>query len=211
MPSGPRSRSPGRRSPARRAAAQRLLLYLGALLVAIDVLRSAASPRAVEPALASAGSRRDRLRPRGPAAARHLRPRRVARRRRAARAADHLLEREGALAAVGLVLSRGSRATLAAAGVRAAAAAAVAPLGAGVYLSSRAVRSPSPLLGLVVLVARRRRARSSGRRARRGRRRRRALAAASCRASPRWRALGARERDGRSRSAPVVLAGLAAR
>ena len=130
------------------------MLYTGALLLAIGVLRTAAALRALEPALAAGATIVI-----GYGLAGRLLPGIVHLDR--SRSAGGRLEQpitywnaEGALAAVGLVLC----ARLAAdrtrpPAMRIAAAAATAPLGAGVYLSYSRGAIAGAVLGLVVLVA----------------------------------------------------------
>ena len=141
------------RGPATEAV-ERLVLYTGALLLAVGVLRTRAALRAVEPALAAGATVVI-----GYGLAGRLLPGIVHLDR--SRSAGGRLEQpitywnaEGALAAVGLVLC----ARLAAdrtrpAAVRIAAAAATAPLGAGVYLSYSRGAIAGAVLGLAVLVA----------------------------------------------------------
>src|SRR4051794_15817819 len=133
---------------------QRLVLYEGALLLAIGALRSPRALRAVEPALAAGATLvmvyglAGRLLP----GIVHL---------SRSRSAGGRLEQpitywnaEGALAAVGLVLCArlaGDRSRPAS--MRIAAAAATAPLGAGVYLSYSRGAIAVTALGLIVLVA----------------------------------------------------------
>jgi hypothetical protein len=133
---------------------QRLLLYVGALIVAIGVLRSERALRAVEPALAAGAAvvigygLAGRLLPSVLDLAR-------------SQSAGGRLEQpitywnaEGALAAVGLILCArlaGDRTRPTA--VRAAGAAAAPLLGAGVYLSYSRGAIAVALLGLAVLVA----------------------------------------------------------
>jgi O-antigen ligase/polysaccharide polymerase Wzy-like membrane protein len=133
---------------------QRLVLYLGALLLAIGALRDPRMQRAAEPVLA-AGT----VIVIGYGLAGRLLPGLIELSR--SRSAGGRLEQpitywnaEGALAAIGLVLCAriaGDRTRPAA--VRAAAAAAVAPLGAGVYLSFSRGAIAAAAVGLVVLVA----------------------------------------------------------
>ena len=135
-------------------AVERLVLYTGALLLAIGVLRTRAALRAVEPALAAGATVVI-----GYGLAGRLLPGLVHLDR--SRSAGGRLEQpitywnaEGALAAVGLVLC----ARLAAdrtrpPAVRVAAAAATAPLGAGVYLSYSRGALAGAVLGLAILVA----------------------------------------------------------
>ena len=133
---------------------QRLLLYLAALLVAIGVLRSRRILRAVEPALAAGITAVV-----GYGLSGRLLPGIVELSR--SESAGGRLEQpitywnaEGALAAVGFILAArvagdGSRPRA----VRAVAAAAVVPLGAGVYLSFSRGAIAVALLGLLVLAA----------------------------------------------------------
>lgn len=136
------------------AAVQRLVLYTGALLVAIGALRSERALRCVEPALASGATvvigygLAGRLLP----GIVHL---------SASRAAGGRLEQpitywngEGALAAVGFLLcARMAGDRTRPAWLRAAAAAMTVPLAAGVYLSYSRGAIAVAVLGLVVLVA----------------------------------------------------------
>jgi hypothetical protein len=133
---------------------QRLVLYAGALLLAIGALRAPRTLRAVEPVLAAGATvvvgygLAGRLLP----GLVHLAQ---------SRSAGGRLEQpitywnaEGALAAVGVVLCArlaGDRSRPPV--VRALAAAAVAPLGAGVYLSYSRGAIAVAILGLVVLIA----------------------------------------------------------
>jgi O-antigen ligase len=133
---------------------QRLVLYVGAFLVAAGVLRELAVARAVEPALAAGATAviayglSGRLLP----GIVHL---------SRSESAGGRLEQpitywnaEGALAAMGLVLcARLAGDPSRPRAVRAAAAAAVAPLGAGVYLSYSRGAIAVAILGLLVLVA----------------------------------------------------------
>jgi hypothetical protein len=141
------------RGPATEAV-ERLVLYTGALVLAVGVLRTRAALRAVEPALAAGVTvvigygLAGRLLP-GLVHLDH------------SRSADGRLEQpitywnaEGALAAVGLVLC----ARLAAdrsrpPALRIAGAAATAPLGAGVYLSYSRGALAAAVLGLALLIA----------------------------------------------------------
>jgi len=133
---------------------QRLVLYLGALLLAIGALRDPRMQRAAEPVLA-AGT----VIVVGYGLAGRLLPDLIDLAR--SRSAGGRLEQpitywnaEGALAAIGLVLCArvaGDRSRPLA--MRAAAAAAAAPLGAGVYLSYSRGAIAAAALGLVVLVA----------------------------------------------------------
>ena len=135
-------------------AVQRALLYTGALLVALAVLRSRTALRAVEPALAAGATIVI-----GYGLAGRLLPG-VVDLARSERAGGRLEQpitywnAEGALAAVGFVLCAavaGDRARPAR--LRAAAAAATAPLGMGVYLTYSRGALAVAVLGLVVLVA----------------------------------------------------------
>jgi hypothetical protein len=133
---------------------ERLVVYVGVLLLAIGALRATRALRAVEPALAAGATvvigygLAGRLLP----GVLHLAH---------SRSAGGRLEQpitywnaEGALAAVGLVLCArlaGDRSRPPA--LRVVAAAAVAPLGAGVYLSYSRGAIAVAVLGLVVLVA----------------------------------------------------------
>jgi uncharacterized integral membrane protein len=133
---------------------QRLVLYVGALMLAIGALRSAPALRAVEPALAAGATVVI-----GYGLAGRLLPGIVELDR--SRSAEGRLEQpitywnaEGALAAVGLVLC----AHLAAdrtrpVAMRALAGTAAVPLGAGVYLSFSRGAIAVAVLGLVTLVA----------------------------------------------------------
>jgi O-Antigen ligase len=133
---------------------QRLVLYVGALLLAIGALRARPALRAVEPALAAGATVVI-----GYGLAGRLLPGIVHLAR--SRSAGGRLEQpitywnaEGMLAAVGLVLCArlaGDRSRPA--WMRAAAAAATAPLGAGVYLSFSRGAIAVAVLGLLVLVA----------------------------------------------------------
>jgi hypothetical protein len=133
---------------------QRLVLYTGALLVAVGVLRIPRALRAVEPALA-AGS----LVVIGYGLAGRLVPGIVELER--SRSAGGRLEQpitywngEGAMAAMGLVLCARLAGDRTRPGwMRVAAAAAAAPLGAGVYLSYSRGAIAVAVLGLIVLVA----------------------------------------------------------
>ncbi|MFL5827679.1 MAG: O-antigen ligase family protein, partial [Thermoleophilaceae bacterium] len=133
---------------------ERLLLYLGALLLAIGVLRDGRALRAVEPAVAAGAAivigygLSGRLLP----GLIHL--------AHSERAGGRLEQpitywnAEGALAAVGFVLCArlagdASRRPL----TRALAAAATAPLGAGIYLSYSRGAIAAACVGLVLLVA----------------------------------------------------------
>ncbi|MDQ6793412.1 MAG: O-antigen ligase family protein, partial [Chloroflexota bacterium] len=133
---------------------QRLVLYLGALVVAIGVLRSPRIMRAVEPALAAGATivigygMAGRLVP----GVVHL--------AHSVRATGRLEQpitywnAEGALAAVGLVLCArlaGDRSRPI--WMRSLAAASAAPLGAGVFLSYSRGAIAVAVLGLIVLVA----------------------------------------------------------
>jgi O-Antigen ligase len=135
-------------------AIELLLLYCGALLLAVGALRERAARRAVEPALAAGATvvigygLAGRLLP----GLVHL---------SASKSALGRLEQpitywngEGALAAIGLVLCAriaGDRSRPAA--LRGLAAAAAVPLGAGVYLSYSRGAIAAAAVGLVVLVA----------------------------------------------------------
>jgi O-antigen ligase len=135
-------------------AVERLVLYVGALVLAVAVLRTRAALRAVEPALAAGATVVI-----GYGLGGRLLPGLVHLNR--SRSAGGRLEQpitywnaEGALAAVGLVLC----ARLAAdrtrpPAVRIGAAAAAAPLGAGVYLTYSRGAVAVAVLGLAVLVA----------------------------------------------------------
>jgi hypothetical protein len=133
---------------------QRLVLYVGWLLVALGALRSRRALRAVEPALAAGATVVI-----GYGLAGRLLPSIVELAR--SRSAGGRLEQpitywnaEGALAAVGLVLCAriaGDRTRPVA--MRAAAAGAAAVLGAGVYLSYSRGAIAVAVLGLLVLVA----------------------------------------------------------
>jgi len=135
-------------------AVERLVLYTGALLLAVGVLRTRAALRAVEPALAAGAAVVI-----GYGLAGRLLPGIVHLER--SRSADGRLEQpitywnaEGALAAVGLVLcARLVADRTRPLAVRIAAAAATAPLGAGVYLSYSRGAIAGAVLGLVLLVA----------------------------------------------------------
>jgi len=133
---------------------ERLVLYVGALLLAIGALRAPSILRLVEPALAAGATLVI-----GYGLAGRLLPGVIHLER--SRSAGGRLEQpitywnaEGALAAVGLVLCArlaGDRTRPPA--VRAAAATAVAPLGAGIYVSFSRGAIAAVVLGLVVLVA----------------------------------------------------------
>jgi hypothetical protein len=133
---------------------QRLALYVGALLLALGVLRSPSAMRAVEPALAAGATVVV-----GYGLAGRLLPGLIELAR--SRSAGGRLEQpitywngEGAVAAMGLVLCArvaGDRARPSA--VRALAAAAAAPLGAGLYLTYSRGAIAVAALGLAVLVA----------------------------------------------------------
>ena len=133
---------------------QRLVLYTGTLALAVAVLRAPAVRRAVEPALAAGATLVI-----GYGLAPRLLPDLVTLARSAS--AGGRLEQpltywnaEGALAAVGLVLcARLAGDPSRPRGLRAAAAAAVVPLGAGVYLSYSRGALAVAVLGLVLLVA----------------------------------------------------------
>jgi O-antigen ligase len=136
------------------AAVQRLVLYVGALLLAIGVLRERRALRALEPALAGGATIVI-----GYGLAGRLLPGIVDLAR--SRSAGGRLEQpitywnaEGALAAVGLVLcvrlaGDRSRPPI----VRALAAAAIVPLGAGVYLSYSRGAIAVAALGIVTVAA----------------------------------------------------------
>ena len=136
------------------AAVERLVLYTGALALAIAVLRSPRAMRALEPALAAGATVVI-----GYGLAGRLLPGIVELAR--SESAGGRLEQpitywnaEGALAAIGLVLCARlagdrRRSPL----VRALAAAAAVPLGAGVYVSFSRGAIAVAVLGLVVLVA----------------------------------------------------------
>jgi len=133
---------------------ERLVLYVGALLLAVGALRAAALQRLVEPALAAGATLVI-----GYGLAGRLLPGLIHLER--SRSAGGRLEQpitywnaEGALAAIGLVLCArlaGDRTRPPA--VRALAAAAVAPLGAGIYVSFSRGAIAAVVLGLIVLVA----------------------------------------------------------
>jgi hypothetical protein len=133
---------------------QRLVLYVGALLLAVGVLRDARVQRVVEPALAAGATLVI-----GYGLSGRLLPDVVHLDR--SRSADGRLEQpltywnaEGALAAVGLVLCArlaGDRTRPPA--IRALAAAAAAPLGAGLYLSYSRGAVAAAGVGLLVLLA----------------------------------------------------------
>jgi hypothetical protein len=133
---------------------QRLVLYTGTLLLAVGALRTPAARRRLEPALAAGATIVI-----GYGLAGRLLPDLIELDR--SRSAGGRLEQpitywnaEGALAALGLVLCArlaGDRTRPAA--VRAAAAAAIAPLGAGVYVSYSRGAIAAGALGLVVLIA----------------------------------------------------------
>ena len=141
------------RGPATEAV-ERLVLYSGALLLAVGVLRTRAALRAAEPALAAGA-----MIVIGYGLSGRLLPGLVHLDR--SRSAGGRLEQpitywnaEGALAAVALVLcARLVADRTRPAAVRIAAAAATAPLGAGVYLSYSRGALAGAVLGLVVLVA----------------------------------------------------------
>jgi len=133
---------------------QRLVLYVGALLLAIGALRSPRAMRAAEPALAAGATVVI-----GYGLAGRLLPG-VLELARSETAAGRLEQPitywngEGALAAIGLVLCArlaGDRTRTVA--TRCFAAAAAAPLGAGVYLSYSRGAIAVSLLGLLILVA----------------------------------------------------------
>ena len=133
---------------------QRLLLYLGAMLLAVGVLRTRSSQLAVEPALAAGATVVI-----GYGLAGRLLPGIVELAR--SQSAGGRLEQpitywngEGALAAIGLILCArlaGDRRRPPA--LRTLAAAAAVPLGAGVYLSYSRGAIAVAVLGLVTLVA----------------------------------------------------------
>jgi hypothetical protein len=132
----------------------RLLLYAGALLAAIALLRESGARRAVEPVLALGT-----LVVLGYGLAGRLLPTLIEV-EESARAADRLDQpitywnAEGALAAMGLVLCArltGDRSRPTA--IRALAAAACAPLGMGLYLTYSRGAIVAAIVGLVVLVA----------------------------------------------------------
>ncbi|HYI18238.1 MAG TPA: O-antigen ligase family protein [Solirubrobacteraceae bacterium] len=133
---------------------QRLVLYTGALLVAVGVLRVPRVLRAVEPALAAGIALVI-----GYGLAGRLLPGIIELER--SRSAGGRLEQpitywnaEGALAAMGLVLCARLAGDRTRPGwMRVAAAAAAGPLGAGVYLSYSRGAIAVALLGLIVLVA----------------------------------------------------------
>jgi hypothetical protein len=133
---------------------QRLVLYVGALTLAIGALRATAAMRAVEPLLAAGATMVI-----GYGLAGRLLPDLVHLARSSS--AGGRLEQpitywnaEGALAAIGLVLcARLAGDRTRAPAVRALAAAAVAPLGAGVYVSYSRGAIAATVLGLVILVA----------------------------------------------------------
>jgi hypothetical protein len=135
-------------------AVQRLVLYCGALLLAVGVLRTRAALCAVEPALAAGATIVI-----GYGLAGRLLPGIVHLDR--SRSAGGRLEQpitywnaEGALAAVGLVLcARMAADRTRPLALRIAAAAATAPLGAAVYLSYSRGAVAGAVLGLAVLVA----------------------------------------------------------
>ena len=133
---------------------QRLVLYTGALLVAVGVLRIPRALRAVEPALAAGISVVI-----GYGLAGRLLPG-IVELARSSSAGGRLEQpitywnAEGALAAMGLVLCARLAGDRSRPGwMRVAAAAAAAPLGAGVYLSYSRGAIAVALLGLIVLVA----------------------------------------------------------
>jgi hypothetical protein len=136
------------------ADVQRLLLYIGVLLVALGTLQLPRAARAVEPALAAGSAIVI-----GYGLAGRLLPGIVELER--SRGAGGRLEQpltywnaEGALAAVGLVLCARLAGDRSRPGwMRAAAAAALAPLGAGVYLSYSRGAIAAAVLGLLALVA----------------------------------------------------------
>jgi O-antigen ligase/polysaccharide polymerase Wzy-like membrane protein len=136
------------------ASLVRTLLYLGALIAAAALLRSAGTRRAVEPALAAGAlvvigyGLSERLLPGVIELNRSL-------------TADGRLEQpitywnaEGALAAMGFVLCARLAGTPArSAPLRVAAAAAAVPLGVGVYLSFSRGAIAAAVVGLIVLLA----------------------------------------------------------
>ena len=133
---------------------ERLVLYTGALLVACEVLRRPALQRAVEPVLAAGATIVIAYGLSG-----RLLPDLIALDR--STSAGGRLEQpitywnaEGALAAVGLLLcARLAGDRTRPLGMRIAAAAATAPLGAGVYLSYSRGALAVAILGLLLLVA----------------------------------------------------------
>jgi hypothetical protein len=133
---------------------QRLVLYTGALLVACEVLRRPAAQRALEPALAAGATVVI-----GYGLSGRLLPDVIELDR--SRSAGGRLEQpitywnaEGALAAVGLLLcARLAGDRTRPLGIRIAAAAVAAPLGAGVYLSYSRGALAVAVLGLLLLVA----------------------------------------------------------
>jgi hypothetical protein len=133
---------------------QRLVLYTGALAVAGSVLRAASATRAVEPALAAGATIVI-----GYGLAGRLLPGLIelARSERAGGRLEQPItywNAEGLLAAVGLVLcARLAGDPSRPRAVRVLAAAAAAPLGAGVYLSYSRGAIAAALAGLLVLVA----------------------------------------------------------
>ena len=135
------------------AAVQRLVLYTGALALALGVLRHPVALRAVEPALAAGAALVI-----GYGLAGRLVPG-IVELARSASAGGRLEQpitywnAEGAVAAVGLVLCArlaGDRSRAPA--VRMLAAAATAPLGAGLYLTFSRGAIAAAVVGLVVLV-----------------------------------------------------------
>ena len=136
------------------AAIQRLVLYTGALTLAVGVLRDPRALRAVEPVLAAGATLVI-----GYGLSGRLLPGMIALDR--STSAGGRLEQpitywnaEGALAAVGLVLcARVAGDRTRPAWMRMAAAAAAVPLGAGVYLSFSRGAIAVAVLGLIVLVA----------------------------------------------------------
>ena len=135
------------------AAVQRLVLYTGALALALGVLRHPVALRAVEPALAAGATLVI-----GYGLAGRLLPG-IVELARSASAGGRLEQpitywnAEGAVAAVGLVLCArlaGDRSRPVA--VRALAAAATAPLGAGLYLTFSRGAIAAAVVGLVMLV-----------------------------------------------------------
>src|SRR5215207_8677316 len=133
---------------------QRLVLYLGALALAIGALRTRRAMRAVEPALAAGATIVI-----GYGLAGRLLPR-ILELARSETAGGRLEQpitywnAEGALAAIGLVLcARLAGDRTRAPATRCLAAAAAAPLGAGVYLSYSRGAIAVALVGLLILVA----------------------------------------------------------
>ena len=189
---GARSRCPGRRWSGRRSTAcSGCCSTSPRCWPRVALLRDRRVARAVEPVLALGAVVAIGYGLVGPAAAGHRRPApgALVRRRRPARAADHLLEREGLLAAIGLHPLRAPRPATRRGRLpmRVAAAAACAPLATGVYLSYSRGAIAVAVLGLVVLLAARPDLAAAARRGHRpGRRRsRRPRARPRCPASPR--------------------------